>query len=200
MAALRSFSSTSLSFNDNIVIRLCGRTHLHTGKPGKSNMFSARVKTTASKQSESTERKWIFTVSFKIQLPETFKPIATADRNGQDNASRVLHSKLCQSGFTDALIVCQLSQSLWRYVCIKTMHGSQNCVSKFKYVHNRPTAVHYWEHCYHLFEVESHAMWKRLQFTELKQVNMLLNVHRNRKTYYNIRDGKKGEIIYLLLQ
>ena len=49
--------NTSLSFNDNIVIRLCGRTHLHTGKPGKSNMFSARVKTTASKQSESTERK-----------------------------------------------------------------------------------------------------------------------------------------------
>ena len=49
--------------HDNIVIRLCGWTHLHTGKPGKSNMFSARVKTTASKRSESTERKWIFTLS-----------------------------------------------------------------------------------------------------------------------------------------
>ena len=48
MVALGSFFScfnTSLSLNDNIFIRCCCRALLCTCKPGKSDMFSAKVKT-----------------------------------------------------------------------------------------------------------------------------------------------------------
>ena len=71
----------------------------------------------------------------------TFKPISITDRNV------VLCSEPCQSGFIDALNDHQLSWLLWKYVCIKMMLGSLICASKFKSVCNRPSTVHYWEHC-----------------------------------------------------
>ena len=37
--------NTSLSINNNILIRLCCQVFLHMCKPGKSDMFSAKVKT-----------------------------------------------------------------------------------------------------------------------------------------------------------
>ena len=50
--------NTCLSLND-IFITLCCPAFLYTCKPGKSNMFSAQVKTKAQKGSDNLERKWI---------------------------------------------------------------------------------------------------------------------------------------------
>ena len=71
----------------------------------------------------------------------------TTARNDITDRNVVLCSKLCQSGFVDALNDPQLSWLLSKYVCIKMMLGSLICASKFKSVRNRPVVVHYWEHC-----------------------------------------------------
>ena len=90
----------------------------------------------------------------------TFKPISITDRNV------VLCSEPCQSGFIDALNDHQLSWLLWKYVCIKMMLGSLICASKFKSVCNRPSTVHYWEHC----------LTHRLHFTITHRLHSLLHL------------------------
>ena len=122
--------NTSLSLNNNIFIRLCcwALLVLCTCKPGKSDMFSAKLKTKAQSRQEAN----FWPVSFEIQVPKaTFK---TNQHRRQEcgYASRVLRSEPWRSGLTDALNDHQQSWSLLKYVCVKMTHGCLIYVSKFK--------------------------------------------------------------------
>ena len=122
--------NTSLSLNNNIFIRLCcwALLVLCTCKPGKSDMFSAKLKTKAQCRKEAN----FWPVSFEIQVPKaTFK---TNQHRRQEcgYASRVLRSEPWRSGLTDALNDHQQSWSLLKYVCVKMTHGCLIYVSKFK--------------------------------------------------------------------
>ena len=86
-------------------------------------------------------------VSFEIQLLKmTFKPISITDRNV------VRQAEFCVPNLADLVsLMCRLTVKYLshfenNYVCIRMMHGSLICVSKFKFMLNRPAVVRYWEH------------------------------------------------------
>ena len=141
----------TFSLSDSIVIRPHCRSHLCTCKPGKSSMFSAEVKTKASKGNDSVERKWFFfwPVSFKIQLLEvTFKPVSIANRNVLGEQSFVFRTLLiwfhwCAKWLLIILIALKIDTCVSTWCAdLNTVHQNWNlCI-----IINRPAVAHHQEH------------------------------------------------------